>query len=162
MITQFRIATGLLVLTLVMSVGTYLGWWSLFIFIGPYALGHWLAIVAAAYLVIAVPLYAYLKRTTSVSRAGLVKFHVFGNLLAFLPIAVHFGLHMGRLADGPLRLGDGLAGFILILFVVGAGFMLRFGVAAAHRASVRTVHVGSSLSLVVVIGIHALRNFGLL
>lgn len=159
--TQFRIAVGLLLVALVVALGTYLGWWSLYVFLGPFVLGHWFVIVASAYLLVAVPVYACLKRRTAVSRAGLLKFHVFGNLLAVVLIAAHFAQQMGRPADAAPSLGTGLAGFLLFAVVVAAGFMLRFGLAAAWRTSWRMLHVGMSLSLLIVIGIHALRNFGL-
>ena len=158
---QYRIAVGLLLLALIGAVGTYMDWWSLYTFIGPFVLGHWMVITAAAYLVIAVPLYALAKRRTAASRGGLLKFHVFGNLLAFVLIAAHFAQQMGRPAESAPSLGTGLAGFLLVALVVAAGFMLRFGLASAWRTSWRMLHVGLSLSLLVVIGIHALRNFGL-
>lgn len=159
--TQLSMAVGLLLLALVAALGTYLGWWSLYVFIGPFVLGHWMVIVASAYLVVAVSAYACLKRRSSLARSGLLALHVFGNLLAFLLIAAHFAQQMGRPAEAAPSLGTGLAGFLLVAIVVAAGFMLRFGMAPAWRSSWRMLHVGVSLSLLVVIGIHALRNFGL-
>ncbi len=161
MSTQFRIAIGLLLVALFAGLGTYLGWWSLFTSVGPFVLGHWFGIVAAAYLLLAVPAYACLKRRTSVSRGRLLQFHVFGNLLVFILIVAHFAQQMARPAEFAPSWGTGLAGFILFLFVVAAGLSLRFGLIPAWRRTWRLIHVGGSLIILIVIGIHALENFGL-
>ncbi len=156
---QFRIATGLLLLTVLISLGTYQGWWNLHVPAGPLSLIHWLGVIGGAYLLILVPVYSYLKRRTPQRRGTLLKVHVFGNLLAFLLVSVHVADHLGGHAPAP---GTGLASAILMVAIVAFGFMLRFGLGPRHRESWRVLHVGLSASLLVVVGIHTLVNFGLL
>jgi uncharacterized membrane protein len=85
---------------------------------------------------------------------------VFGNLLAVMLVSVHFAMQMSRPAESAPALGTGLATFLLFVVIVAAGFMMRFGLAVKHRESWRLIHVGLSLSLFIVLLIHALRNLG--
>ncbi len=160
--TQFRLAVGLLAIILVGAIGVYAGWWSLHWRVGPYFTHHWFSIIGAAYVLAFIPVYAYMKRRTSVNRGTLLKVHVFANLLAVGLVSIHFAHQMARPAEFAPALGTGLAAFILIALIVAAGFMLRFGLASAQRESWRLIHVGLGLSLYVVVIIHALINFGLL
>ncbi len=160
--TQFRLAIGLLALIVVAAIGTYADWWNLHFQVGPYFVHHWFSILGGAYILAFMVIYAYLKRRTEVSRGTLLKFHVFGNLLAVMLVSIHFAQQMGRPAEFAPALGTGLAAFLLVAAIVAAGFMVRFGLAPRHRDSLRLIHVGTALSLFVVVGIHALRNFGIL
>ena len=58
--------------------------------IGPYRFNHWASIIGAFYLSIITPVFVLIKRSKPGSLRNLLKFHVFGNLLAFLLISVHF------------------------------------------------------------------------
>ncbi len=160
--TQFRLAVGILVIILISSIATYLRWWDIHITIGAYFAHHWLSIIASAYVLIFVPLYAIMKRYTSANRAALLKLHVFGNLVAVMFISIHFAQQMGRPADFAPDLGTGLAAFILIAIITITGFILRFGLMPKKRQSWYLIHTGVGLSSLIVIIIHALRNFGLM
>jgi hypothetical protein len=157
--TQYRIAIGLLLLTLLASVGTYLRWWGLFIPVGPFVVSHWVSIIGGGYLLVFIPVYVILKRRMPQYRGTLLKVHVFGNLLAFALIATHFSQHLGRV---PLpALGTGLAAAILVVLIIATGFVQRFGLLAKLRPSWRAIHVGLSLLMFAIVIVHALRNFGL-
>jgi len=158
--TQYRIAVAILLLTLFLAIGTYLRWWNLRIPVGQFVVSHWVAIIGGGYLLVAVPAYAILKRRTPQHRGALLKVHVFGNLVAFTLIAIHFANHLGRV---PLPdLGTGLTAAVVVVIIVATGFLQRFGLMAGQRTAWRVIHVGLALVLFAVLVIHALRNFGLL
>jgi len=160
--SQFRLAIGLLAITVFVAVGTYLRLWDLHFSVGPFFLHHWLSIIGGTYLLIFVAMFGYMKRYTAVNRGKLLKVHVFGNLLAVALVSVHFAQQMGRPAEFGPDLGTGLAAYLLLMAIVASGFMMRFGLLTQQRESQRLVHVGLSLSLFIVVAIHALRNFGIL
>ena len=103
-----------------------------------------------------------MKRYTAVNRGTILKVHVFGNLLAVIVISVHFAQQMGRPAEFAPDLGTGLATYLLLVVILVTGFMMRFGLLTQKRESWRLFHVGLSLSLFIVLVIHALKNFGIL
>lgn len=160
--TQFRLAVTLLAVILCAFVVTYTGLWSIQARIGPYSLHHWFSIIGGGYILGFVAVYAAVKGRPGVRRGSLLTAHVFGNLLALVLISIHFAQHLSRHAHSAVELGTGLTAFILLTVAVAAGFMMRFGLAPEHRNTWRVIHVGVGLSLFVVIGIHALHNFGFL
>jgi hypothetical protein len=158
--TQYRIVVGLLLLTLFLAVGTYLRWWNLRIPVGQFVVSHWVSLIGGGYLLVAVPAYAILKRRIPQYRGALLKVHVFGNLVAFALIAIHFANHLGRV---PLPdLGTGLTSAIVVVIIVATGFLQRFGLMAGQRTAWRVIHVGLAFVMFAIIIVHTLRNFGLL
>ena len=140
------------------AVDTYMRLWDIYFSIGPFSSDHWLSIIGGTYLLIFIVIFAYMKRYTAVNRGTLLKVHVFGNLLAVMFVSVHFAEQMGHAHD----LGTGLATYLLLVVIVATGFMMRFGLLTQQRESWRLFHVGLSLSLFIVVVIHALKNFGIL
>ncbi len=159
---QFRLTVGLMLVNIFVVVGTYFRLWNLRIPIGSFSLQHWFAIIGGAYLIIFVGLFIYLKRRDVVRIGTLMKVHVFGNLVAFIFISAHFGQQMGRPAASAPDLGTGLSTYLILLILVGTGFMMRFGLLKRRRETWHLLHLGISLSLFIVVVIHALRNFGIL
>lgn len=74
-----------------------------------------------------VPVYYVLKRKRLKKIKLLLRVHVFGNLLSFLLISVHFAQNMGRLSGLPSKLGDGLVLFLILSIIVATGMLVRFG-----------------------------------
>jgi hypothetical protein len=159
---QRWIALSLVLAAVLLATGTYLYWWSLSRPAGAFVLHHAMVIAGAAYILVVVPVYSYVKRHANSRRAAFLKAHVFGNLAAFALISAHFSFQMARPAEfGPV-LGTGLSAYVLVLMLITTGIMQRFGVAPHYVATWRSVHVGLAVSLYVVVGVHALHNFGLL
>ncbi len=156
--TQFRLAIVLLAISIFVAVGTYMGLWDIRFSIGPFYSDHWLSIIGGTYLLIFIVIFAYMKRYAAVNRDTLLKVHMFGNLLAFMFVSVHFAEQMAHAHD----LGTGLATYLLLVVYVASGFMMRFGLLTQQRESWHIFHVGLSLSLFIVVVIHALENFGIL
>ena len=154
--TQFRLAIGLLAISIFVAVGTYMRLWDISFLIGPFYLDHWLSIIGGTYLLIFIVIFAYMKRYTAVNRDTLQKVHVFGNLLAVMLVTVHFAQQMDNAH------GSGLATYLLLVVIVATGFMMQFGLLTQHRKSWYIFHAGLNLSLFIVVIIHALKNFGIL
>ncbi len=129
---------------------------------GNYYFHHWIAIIGGAYLIISTIAFAYLNRYSKMKKGSLLKFHVIGNLLAVMLIAIHFAQHLGRPAEFAPDLRAGLATFLLLIIALAAGIMMFFGIAKHKRGSWYLIHAGFALSLFIVVIIHALNNFGLL
>jgi hypothetical protein len=128
---------------------------------GPYFLDHWVSIVGAGYILAMTLFFSFAKRHTQLNRAHLLVLHVFGNLTAATLITMHFAHHISRPAQFYPDLSTGLVSFLYILLIVPAGYFLRFGVMSKHSGSWRIVHVGVSIALLILVSVHALKNFGI-
>lgn len=160
--TQKWLAFILVTGAMVLLIGTYSGWWNLNLPAGPLVLHHLLVVVGAGYVLVFVPIYSYVKRRAPEHRTAFLKAHVLGNLVGFALISAHFGFQMARPSGFAPALGTGLSAYILVLVIVATGIMQRFGFSSNHAATWRLIHVGLALSIYVVVGTHALRNFGIL
>ncbi|MFW6055773.1 MAG: hypothetical protein ACOC9B_00475 [Chloroflexota bacterium] len=159
---QKMVAAIMLLAAAMVALGTYVGWWNLNLPAGPLPLHHLLVVVGAGYVLAFVPVYSYVKRRVPQQRSGLLKAHVFGNLIAFLLISAHFAFQMARPSGFAPALGTGLSAYILVLVIVATGIMQRFGVQSGRVKTWCFVHAGLALSIYVVVGVHALQNFGIL
>ena len=147
---------------ILMFAVTYLRLWSLRVEVGPFFLDHWFSITGAGYILLMTLFFSYAKRYSNLHRGRLLTIHVFGNLTAVLLIAMHFAQQISRPAQFYPDLGTGLVSLLYILLIVPAGFFLRFGVMAKQVGTWRIVHIGVSISLLLLVAVHALVNFGLL
>lgn len=154
---------SLLALTvIILSVGNYLRWWNLNTYVGPLLLHHWLGWVGAMYIAIITPLYSILKRRYPGRMKTLLAVHVFGNLIAFLFISIHFTQLMGRPALFAPIPGTGMAQYIIVATMVATGLMQRLRLAKGFLKPWRFIHVSLSLSYYIVLTVHILRNLGVI
>jgi len=129
--------------------------------IGSYRFNHWAVIIGAFYIAIITPVFVLIKRSKPGSLRNLLKFHVFGNLLAFLLISVHFAGQLSRPLEFYPNLGTGVGLYIAMSVLVFTGFFLRFSlVAGEYRKGLRIVHILAVLSFYIVIIFHVLHGFG--
>jgi hypothetical protein len=159
---QFYVAIALVLAIIILSIGNYLRWWDLHFYVGPLYFHHWLSFIGAGYIAIFTPIYSIIKRRSPGRLGTLLNIHVFGNLIAFLLISIHFTQQMGRPAQFAPTLGTGLALYIIVAIMVITGFVQRFRLAGRFLRSWRFVHVGLSLSFYIVVVIHILHNLGLI
>lgn len=145
---------------IVVSVGSYLRWWDLGFHVASLLLAHWLAYMAAGYIAIFIPIYATLKRRSPRHVSTLLNIHVFGNLVAFLLISMHFAHHMGRPAEFAPTLGTGLTLYMILAIMVLTGLIQRYRLASRFLRTWRFVHVGLSLSFYIVLVMHILITLG--
>lgn len=160
--TQFYVATGLALAIVVLSVGNYFRWWDLHFYVGPLYFHHWLSFIGAGFIAIFTPIYSVMKRRSPTQFRTVFNIHVFGNLVAFLFVSMHFTQHMGRPAEFAPTLGTGLALYIIVATMVVTGFVQRFQLVGSFLKSWRFVHISLSLSFYIVVVIHVLHNLGII
>jgi hypothetical protein len=159
---QFYSAIVLVLAIIILSVGNYLRWWNLHFDVGPLYFHHWLSFIGAGYIAIFTPIYAIMKRRSPERFGTLLNIHVFGNLVAFLLISLHFTHQLGRPAQFAPTLGTGLTLYIIVATMVVTGFVQRFRLAGRFLKSWRFIHVSLSLSFYIVVVIHILHNLGII
>jgi hypothetical protein len=124
---EFWLSMILLLITIIFSGFAYVFWYELLFFVGPFLLIHWLGLIGSIFVGSFIPIYYVLKRKRLQNRKNLLRIHVFGNLLAFLLISIHFAQNIGRLANFYPKMGDGIVFFLFLSKIV-----IRF----VHRYSV--------------------------
>lgn len=95
-------------------------------FISSFRISHWLSIIGTVYIAVATPAFSILKRRYTSSWGKTVSFHMFGNLIFFTLIAIHFSAQLGRPAANYPELGTGMAMSIAMSLQIVSGFMQRF------------------------------------
>jgi hypothetical protein len=157
---QFYIATLLLASIVIFSFGTGLGWWNLNFVVGPYYLHHWLSITSATYIAIFIPIYAITKRRNPKRMKTLLSVHVYGYLVAFLPVSVHFAYHIT--SPRAFGYGTGLALYTTLALMVLTGYTRRFQFFKQFASSWKFIHVSLALAFYIIVVFHGLRNFGII
>jgi hypothetical protein len=144
-------------------VADNLDWIHFGFFVGPFRASHWFVWIGTLYIAFAVPIIAMAKQRYPSKFLALFRVHVFGNLLAFLLISLHFASQIDRPAAFYPQLGTGLALYIIMMLLVATGFTHRFQLIPRIKSQTRRfVHVGLTFSFYIIIGIHILHGLGLL
>jgi len=160
---EFWTALSIIIVTVLLMIADNLGWISFGFFIGPVRANHWFVWIGTLYIAFAVPIVAISKRRYLSKFSALFKVHVFGNLLAFLLISLHFASQISRPASAYPELGTGLALYIIMVLLVATGFAHRFQLTPRIKSQTRKfVHVGLTFSFYIIIGIHILQGLGFL
>jgi hypothetical protein len=158
---EFWVALSLIIATVCLMVADKLGWIHLGFFIGPFRANHWFVWIGTLYIAFTVPIIAMLKRRYRSKFLALFRVHVFGNLLAFLLVSLHFMGQINRPTEFYPDLGTGLTLYISMLLLVATGFTHRFRLIPQIKSQTRKfVHVGLSFSFYMIIGIHILHGLG--
>ena len=160
---DFWAATALLIATITLMLVVILHWVRIGFLVGPFRLSHWLVWIGTIYVAIAVPTIAIRKRRHPQRYGTLFRTHVFGNLLAFMLISLHFASQIARPADSYPEFGTGLALYIAMVLLVGTGFLERFQLIPSIKPqSYRFVHIGSAFAFYIIIVLHILHGLAIL
>lgn len=160
---EFWASLSIIIATVCLMVVDNLGWVHFGFFFGPFRANHWFVWIGTLYIAFAVPIISISKRRYPSRFTTLFRVHVFGNLLAFLLVSLHFAGQIGRPAAFYPRLGTGLALYIIMILLVATGFTHRFQLIPRIKSQTRRfVHVGLTFSFYTIIGIHILHGLGLL
>lgn len=160
---EFWVAVSIFVATAFLMVADKLTLIHFGFFVGPFRANHWFVWIGSLYVAFSVPMIAILKKRYKTKFLSLFRIHVFGNLLAFLLISLHFAGQINRPAEFYPDLGTGLTLYIIMLLLVATGFTHRFGLIPRIKSQTRKfVHVGLSFSFYIIIGIHILHGLGFL
>jgi hypothetical protein len=160
---DFWIASAIIVVTILLSIATYFRWFQLNFFVGSFRFTHWLSWIGTLFIAFFAPVYYVLKRRYSGKVKALLKIHVFGNLISFLLISIHFAQQVGRPARFFPDLGTGLVLYIIMPFLIASGFLHRFQILKSIKPHFnRFFHVSITLSFYLVILVHILQGLNVL
>jgi len=123
---EFWAALSIIILTVCLMILVNLRWIRFSESIGPFRVMHWFAWIGTLYIAFAVPIIAVLKKRSPDRYMTLFRVHVFGNLIAFLLVSLHFASQISRSPASYPELGTGLALYIIMVLLVGTGFTHRF------------------------------------
>jgi len=160
---EFWAALSIIILAICLMVADNLDWIHLGFFVGPFRSNHWFVWVGTLYIAIAVPIIAILKKHSPSKFKTLFRIHVFGNLLAFLLVSLHFAAQISRPPTTYPQLGTGLALYIIMILLVATGFTHRFQLIPQIKSQTRKfVHVGLTFSFYIIISIHILHGLNII
>jgi hypothetical protein len=165
---DFLVALTIVIITVVFSLLTYNHTIRLSFFVGPLRFSHWLSIIGTIGIAIATPLFIIFKRSFLPSYAKIVRFHIFGNLIFFSLITIHFAAQIARPAASFPELGTGLAMFIAMSLQIILGFTQRFRSQRPlykkliNPRTNQFIHAGLVLVFYSVILFHVLHGFELI
>ena len=158
----FWMALLIVIVAILLIVATWLGWFRLSTVLWGESIHHWFSFIGAGFIGIYLPIYAILKRRYPRSSKILLPIHVFGNLLAFTFISIHFSHHLTRPPQAFPDLGTGIALYTSVVILVITGFVLRFHLVSKGWNSWRWLHTGIMLSFYLVIALHILHGLGVI
>ena len=154
-------AAFLVLVSLILMLTIYFDLINVGFVVGSYRFHHWGVIIGSFYFAIVTPFFAILKRTKSDSLRSLLRVHVFGNLLAFVLVSIHFAGQLSRPLEFYPDLGSGVGLYVSMGLLVFTGFFLRYSlVSGGSRRFLRLIHVLSVVFFYIVIIVHALHGFG--
>jgi len=161
--SEFLIALSIVILTALFMLVTFFHLLNLTFFVGPLRFTHWLAIIGTSYIAIDTPAFVVLKRYYPEKFKGLLQYHIFGNLLFFSLISIHFAGQLGRSVAFFPTLGTGLAIYIAMTLEVVSGFAERFPLIRQidHKTN-QFVHASLVMVFFLVIIFHVLTALGIL
>ncbi len=162
----FWLALLIIFATIYLMVATYFRWVNLHfpvdLFVASFYLHHWFGVIGTLFIAIYTPIYYILKRGYAKRIKTLLTFHVFGNLLAFLLVSIHFAQQISRPAQFYPDLGTGIVLYPTMIILLITGFFQRFQIAKKFGKSSRFIHTSMALTFYMVILIHALHGLEIL
>ena len=159
---EFWLSLVIIFATACLMIADNLDWVKFGFFVGPFRLNHWFVWIGTLYIALAVPIVAVSKRKRPDMYKTLLRVHVFGNLVAFLLISIHFAGQIGRPAEFYPDLGTGLVLYIAMMLLVGTGFAQRSHLIPRIKPQTyRFVHTGSAVAFYLTIIVHILHGLGI-
>jgi hypothetical protein len=156
---EFWAALSIIVVAVCLMIIVDLRWIRFVNPIGPFRVMHWFVWIGTLYIAFVVPTIAILKKRSPSRYLTLLRVHVFGNLMAFLLVSLHFASQISRSPATYPQLGTGLALYIIMIFLVASGFAYRFQLIPQIKSPTRKfIHVGLFFSFYIIIGIHILHG----
>jgi hypothetical protein len=156
---EFWAALSIIIATGFLMIADNLRWIQLGSFVGPFRVSHWFVWIGTLYIAFVVPTISILKKRIPSRYKTFFRVHVFGNLLAFVLVSLHFASQISRSPTAYPQLGTGLALYIIMILLVSTGFTHRFELIPQIKSQTRKfIHVGLTFSFYIIIGIHILHG----
>lgn len=160
---EFWAASSIIIAAIILMIADNLQWIHFGFIVGPFRANHWFVWIGTLYIAIIVPTIAVLKKRKPNKYMTLFRIHVFGNLLAFLLISLHFAGQISRPPTAYPNLGTGLALYVIMVLLVATGFTHRFQLIPQIKSTTRKfIHVALSFSFYIIIIIHILHGLSLI
>jgi hypothetical protein len=162
--TEFYLAFAMLLITALLTVGTYLRWLPVNFALGQFRFTHWLAWIGTLWIAILTPAFYFFRRRYPKRNVALTRIHVFTHLFSFMLISMHFAQQMSRSVHPEDNTGTAM--YILVLILVATGFLHKFQILEKGRIYPphrnRYFHVSTTTAFYIIIIIHVLHNLGFL
>jgi hypothetical protein len=158
---DFWLSSVILIVTVILSVVAYVSWYELLFFVDV-AFIHWLGLGGTIFIAAFVPIYYVLKRNKAGKIKTLLRIHVFGNLLGFLLVSVHFSQNIGRLAGFYPRLSDGFLLFLVMAVIVATGVIERFAGKPKLVRYTKPIHGYTVAVFYLIVFVHTLQGFNII
>ena len=158
--SSFWVALLLIIVTAFLMFAVYYHLLQLHIYVGPFYIHHWLSWTGTTFIAIFTPIYHWLKRRKPQRLKTLLGMHVFGNLVSFMFISIHFTQQISRPAQFYPDLGTGVVLYASTLLLVATGFLLKFQIARSLGRSLRFVHLSVTVTFYLIILVHILHGLG--
>lgn len=158
---DFWLSLVILIFVVIVSVVAYVNWYELLFFVDVSFI-HWLGLAGTSFIAVFVPTYYILKRNKPRKIKTLLRIHVFGNLLGFLLVSVHFSQNIGRLAGFYPRLSDGFLLFLVMAVIVATGVIERFAGKPKLVRYTKSIHRYTVAVFYLVVIVHTLQGFNII
>ena len=159
--TSFYISLLLIFVTVFMMFAVFYDWIQLHVAIGPYYIHHWLSWSGSTFVAVFTPVYYWMKRNKPSNMRNLLRVHIFGNLISFMFVSIHFTQQISRPAQFYPDLGTGVVLYPTILLLVITGFITRF-ISYNNKRALLFVHKAVTLTFYLTIIIHILHGIGII
>lgn len=117
---------------------------------------HLFSWTGAGFVALYTPLFNYLKRRIPKSYKPLIQIHVFGNLLAFVLISIHFAHHFREFAEIIPHPSTGAPLYTDFTLLVITGIVQRYRLMQKHIKPFRSFHIGLMMAFYLIIVFHTL------
>ncbi len=164
----FWAATALSILTIVLTVPVRLGFIDTHFLIGPFAVGHIFDFdhvfvsIGTFFIAIYTPIYYVLKRRHPAKLNALLNIHIFGSLLSFLFISIHYAV-----AKTP-RTAEGLGLYVTVILLTVTGYIHRFNLIPEKMKNAypphfnRWLHISLTTAFYIMMILHVLKRTGII
>ena len=165
---SFLASSTLLIITFIIIVFILADWIDTGFFVGPIRFSHWMVLIGTFFIAIYTPMFYFLKRRYPKRLKNLLNIHVFGFLISFMFISIHFAGQIGRPQQFYPEIGEGIALFIIMVLLVATGFIHRFQIIPKKAGEYykphfnRYYHVSITTAFYIVIIVHILVNVGII
>jgi len=155
---EFWLALLIPAITIILIFTVWLGWFRISAIIAGESVHHWLSWLGVGFIGLYLPAYSILKRRYQHKLTILNRIHVFGSLLSFAAIAVHFTHQLTRPPEAFPALGTGIALIVALTISAITGFVLRFKLTGKWYKPWRWFHTTVILSFYIIAIIHILHG----
>ena len=147
-------ALAIILLTIYLSALTIVDRSSFGFFVGPLLFTHWMSWIGGFWIAFVTPAYYVLKHHRPKRIKTWVRMHMFGNLVAFMLISVHFTYWIVSVSF----IGTGFALFVTVLTLVVTGLFYRFNITQSSKKYIRFIHISMTTAFYLILTIHILSH----